>query len=116
MASPGYGMTHLSDDKSYVEYLGHPASALGMGCKNLLEATKERKYVQPVKQSIIIKNIIYHSIIVLGSNSLLCYLQASLGVWCVSGLCTFFYGLIAWRVVLHCQAQAQLKVNAKLAL
>jgi protein-S-isoprenylcysteine O-methyltransferase Ste14 len=94
-----FGISHLSADRNYVEYLADPASQLAMACKGLLETSKiksERQNIKPVEKNTIIKHIICHSVVVLGFFGLLYLFQASLGVWIICILCTFVYGLIVW--------------------
>ena len=94
-----YGISHLSADRNYVEYLADPASQLTMACKSLLDASKiksERRSEKPVERSTIIRHIICQSVIVFGLHGILYHFQANMGVWVISILCTFVYGLIVW--------------------
>ena len=95
-----YGISHLSADRNYVEYMADPASQLAMMCRGLLEASKlkseKRLPEKPVNLTTYIKHIICHSVVVFGTFGLLYYFNAGLGVWVISGLLNMVYGIIVW--------------------
>ena len=94
-----FGISHLSADRNYVEYLADPSSQLAIACKRLLDESKiesDRQSLKPVGRSTMIKHIICQSVVVFGLHGLLYHIQADIGVWVISILCTFVYGLVVW--------------------
>ena len=94
-----FGISHLSADRNYVEYLADPSSQLAIACKRLLDESKiesDRQRLKPVGRSTMINHIICQSVVVFGLHGLLYHIQADIGVWVISILCTFVYGLVVW--------------------